>query len=175
MLVTDPWQPLEVFSNHLAIRDATAPCGAAGADGSQKNAELTRYVVSLDRAGRKARQAQGHPQHAGESGSCQIGCQQQHFDLLDGRSWPMYGEHLQRSYRPDKFRTQVGNLLFPQQPGQHRCAPCCWRAFALWCCGAFSSAGSCTQIIFARKKMVELQTILTLTLSSEFTPWSCPR
>ena len=45
VLVTDPKQPLEVFGSHLAIRDGyRALVEQLGADGSQKNAELTRYV-----------------------------------------------------------------------------------------------------------------------------------
>ena len=53
-------------------------------------------------------------------------------------------------------RIQVaGTRCSCSSPGTAQGArPCCWRAFAPWCCGASSAAT--TQIIFARKKMVEL-------------------
>lgn len=84
ILVTNPSQPLEVFNNtHLAIRDGyRALVEQLGADGSQKNAELTRYVVSLIALERKLAKRKDILNMLGERIS-QIGRQQQHFDLLD--------------------------------------------------------------------------------------------
>ncbi|MGL5089944.1 MAG: high frequency lysogenization protein HflD [Aeromonas sobria] len=157
VLVTDPKQPLEVFGSHLAIRDGyRALVEQLGADGSQKNAELTRYVVSLIALDRKLAKRKDILNLLGERIS-QIGRQQQHFDLLDEQIMANMASIYSDLISPIGPRIQVaGTPLFLQQPlVQHKVRALLLagiRACVLW----RQLGGSRTQIIFARKKMVEL-------------------
>ena len=155
--VTNPTQPLEVFGSHLAIRDGyRALVEQLGADGSQKNAELTRYVVSLIALERKLAKRKDILNMLGERIS-QIGRQQQHFDLLDEQILANMASIYSDLISPIGPRIQVaGTPLFLQQPlVQHKVRALLLagiRAVVLW----RQLGGSRTQIIFARKKMVEL-------------------
>ncbi len=157
ILVTNPTQPLEVFGSHLAIRDGyRALVEQLGADGSQKNAELTRYVVSLIALERKLAKRKDILNMLGERIS-QIGRQQQHFDLLDEQTLANMASIYSDLISPIGPRIQVaGTPLFLQQPlVQHKVRALLLagiRAVVLW----RQLGGSRTQIIFARKKMVEL-------------------
>ncbi|MGZ9595370.1 high frequency lysogenization protein HflD [Aeromonas dhakensis] len=157
ILVTDPKQPLDVFGNHLAIRDGyRALVEQLGADGSQKNAELTRYVVSLIALERKLAKRKDILNMLGERIG-QIGRQQQHFDLLDEQILANMASIYSDLISPIGPRIQVaGTPLFLQQPlVQHKVRALLQagiRACVLW----RQLGGSRTQIIFARKKMVEL-------------------
>ncbi|BEJ50222.1 high frequency lysogenization protein HflD [Aeromonas dhakensis] len=157
ILVTDPKQPLDVFGNHLAIRDGyRALVEQLGADGSQKNAELTRYVVSLIALERKLAKRKDILNMLGERIG-QIGRQQQHFDLLDEQILANMASIYSDLISPIGPRIQVaGTPLFLQQPlVQHKVRALLLagiRACVLW----RQLGGSRTQIIFARKKMVEL-------------------
>ncbi|MCJ2367325.1 high frequency lysogenization protein HflD [Aeromonas dhakensis] len=157
ILVTDPKQPLDVFGNHLAIRDGyRALVDQLGADGSQKNAELTRYVVSLIALERKLAKRKDILNMLGERIG-QIGRQQQHFDLLDEQILANMASIYSDLISPIGPRIQVaGTPLFLQQPlVQHKVRALLLagiRACVLW----RQLGGSRTQIIFARKKMVEL-------------------
>lgn len=157
VLVTDPKQPLEVFGSHLAIRDGyRALVEQLGADGSQKNAELTRYVVSLIALERKLAKRKDILNMLGERIG-QIGRQQQHFDLLDEQILANMASIYSDLISPIGPRIQVaGTPLFLQQPlVQHKVRALLLagiRAAVLW----RQLGGSRTQIIFARKKMVEL-------------------
>ena len=157
ILVTNPTQPLEVFGSHLAIRDGyRALVEQLGADGSQKNAELTRYVVSLIALERKVAKRKDILNMLGERIS-QIGRQQQHFDLLDEQILANMASIYSDLISPIGPRIQVaGTPLFLQQPlVQHKVRALLLagiRAVVLW----RQLGGSRTQIIFARKKMVEL-------------------
>ncbi|WFF96765.1 high frequency lysogenization protein HflD [Aeromonas caviae] len=157
ILVTNPTQPLEVFGSHLAIRDGyRALVEQLGADGSQKNAELTRYVVSLIALDRKLAKRKDILNMLGERIS-QIGRQQQHFDLLDEQILANMASIYSDLISPIGPRIQVaGTPLFLQQPlVQHKVRALLLagiRAVVLW----RQLGGSRTQIIFARKKMVEL-------------------
>jgi len=157
ILVTNPTQPLEVFGSHLAIRDGyRALVEQLGADGSQKNAELTRYVVSLIALERKLAKRKDILNMLGERIS-QIGRQQQHFDLLDEQILANMASIYSDLISPIGPRIQVaGTPLFLQQPlVQHKVRALLLagiRAVVLW----RQLSGSRTQIIFARKKMVEL-------------------
>ncbi|BCR28372.1 high frequency lysogenization protein HflD [Aeromonas caviae] len=157
ILVTNPMQPLEVFGSHLAIRDGyRALVEQLGADGSQKNAELTRYVVSLIALERKLAKRKDILNMLGERIS-QIGRQQQHFDLLDEQILANMASIYSDLISPIGPRIQVaGTPLFLQQPlVQHKVRALLLagiRAVVLW----RQLGGSRTQIIFARKKMVEL-------------------
>ncbi|MGL4887110.1 MAG: high frequency lysogenization protein HflD [Aeromonas veronii] len=158
ILVTNPSQPLEVFNNtHLAIRDGyRALVEQLGADGSQKNAELTRYVVSLIALERKLAKRKDILNMLGERIS-QIGRQQQHFDLLDEQILANMASIYSDLISPIGPRIQVaGTPLFLQQPlVQHKVRALLLagiRACVLW----RQLGGSRTQIIFARKRMVEL-------------------
>lgn len=157
ILVTDPKQPLDVFGNHLAIRDGyRALVEQLGADGSQKNAELTRYVVSLIALERKLTKRKDILNMLGERIG-QIGRQQQHFDLLDEQILANMASIYSDLISPIGPRIQVaGTPLFLQQPlVQHKVRALLLagiRACVLW----RQLGGSRTQIIFARKKMVEL-------------------
>ncbi|MCZ0751005.1 MULTISPECIES: high frequency lysogenization protein HflD [Aeromonas] len=157
ILVTDPKQPLDVFGNHLAIRDGyRALVDQLGADGSQKNAELTRYVVSLIALERKLAKRKDILNMLGERIG-QIGRQQQHFDLLDEQILANMASIYSDLISPIGPRIQVaGTPLFLQQPlVQHKVRALLLagiRAVVLW----RQLGGSRTQIIFARKKMVEL-------------------
>ncbi len=157
ILVTNPTQPLEVFGSHLAIRDGyRALVEQLGADGSQKNAELTRYVVSLIALERKLAKRKDILNMLGERIS-QIGRQQQHFDLLDEQILANMASIYSDLISPIGPRIQVaGTPLFLQQPlVQHKVRSLLLagiRAVVLW----RQLGGSRTQIIFARKKMVEL-------------------
>ncbi|MFQ2468140.1 high frequency lysogenization protein HflD [Aeromonas caviae] len=157
ILVTNPTQPLEVFGSHLAIRDGyRALVEQLGADGSQKNAELTRYVVSLIALERKLAKRKDILNMLGERVS-QIGRQQQHFDLLDEQILANMASIYSDLISPIGPRIQVaGTPLFLQQPlVQHKVRALLLagiRAVVLW----RQLGGSRTQIIFARKKMVEL-------------------
>ncbi|MFQ2414247.1 high frequency lysogenization protein HflD [Aeromonas caviae] len=157
ILVTNPTQALEVFGSHLAIRDGyRALVEQLGADGSQKNAELTRYVVSLIALERKLAKRKDILNMLGERIS-QIGRQQQHFDLLDEQILANMASIYSDLISPIGPRIQVaGTPLFLQQPlVQHKVRALLLagiRAVVLW----RQLGGSRTQIIFARKKMVEL-------------------
>ena len=157
ILVTNPTQPLEVFGSHLAIRDGyRALVEQLGADGSQKNAELTRYVVSLIALERKLAKRKDILNMLGERIS-QIGRQQQHFDLLDEQILANMASIYSDLISPIGPRIQIaGTPLFLQQPlVQHKVRALLLagiRAAVLW----RQLGGSRTQIIFARKKMVEL-------------------
>ncbi|BBT67401.1 high frequency lysogenization protein HflD [Aeromonas caviae] len=157
ILVTNPTQPLEVFGSHLAIRDGyRALVEQLGADGSQKNAELTRYVVSLIALERKLAKRKDILNMLGERIS-QIGRQQQHFDLFDEQILANMASIYSDLISPIGPRIQVaGTPLFLQQPlVQHKVRALLLagiRAVVLW----RQLGGSRTQIIFARKKMVEL-------------------
>ncbi|WP_323918482.1 high frequency lysogenization protein HflD [Aeromonas caviae] len=157
ILVTNPTQPLEVFGSHLAIRDGyRALVEQLGADGSQKNAELTRYVVSLIALERKLAKRKDILNMLGERIS-QIGRQQQHFDLLDEQILANMASIYSDLISPIGPRIQVaGTPLFLQQPlVQHKVRALLLagiRAVVLW----RQLGGSRTQLIFARKKMVEL-------------------
>ncbi|MFM5088528.1 high frequency lysogenization protein HflD [Aeromonas caviae] len=157
ILVTNPTQPLEVFGSHLAIRDGyRALVEQLGADGSQKNAELTRYVVSLIALERKLAKRKDILNMLGERIS-QIGRQQQHFDLLDEQILANMASIYSDLISPIGPRIQVaGTPLFLQQPlVQHKVRALLLagiRAVVLW----RQLGGNRTQIIFARKKMVEL-------------------
>ncbi|MGL4716667.1 MAG: high frequency lysogenization protein HflD [Aeromonas sp.] len=157
VLVTNPTQPLEVFGSHLAIRDGyRALVEQLGADGSQKNAELTRYVVSLIALERKLAKRKDILNLLGERIS-QIGRQQQHFDLLDEQILANMASIYSDLISPIGPRIQVaGTPLFLQQSlVQHKVRALLLagiRAVVLW----RQLGGSRTQIIFARKKMVEL-------------------
>ena len=157
ILVTDPKQPLDVFGNHLAIRDGyRALVEQLGADGSQKNAELTRYVVSLIALERKLAKRKDILNMLGERIG-QIGRQQQHFDLRDEQILANMASIYSDLISPIGPRIQVaGTPLFLQQPlVQHKVRALLLagiRACVLW----RQLGGSRTQIIFARKKMVEL-------------------
>lgn len=155
--MTNPKQPLEVFGSHLAIRDGyRALVEQLGADGSQKNAELTRYVVSLIALERKLAKRKDILNMLGERIG-QIGRQQQHFDLLDEQILANMASIYSDLISPIGPRIQVaGTPLFLQQPlVQHKVRALLLagiRAAVLW----RQLGGSRTQIIFARKKMVEL-------------------
>ena len=157
ILVTNPTQPLEVFGSHLAIRDGyRALVEQLGADGSQKNAELTRYVVSLIALERKLAKRKDILNMLGERIS-QIGRQQQHFDLLDEQILANMASIYSDLISPIGPRIQVaGTPLFLQQPLVQLKVRALLlagiRAVVLW----RQLGGSRTQIIFARKKMVEL-------------------
>ena len=152
ILVTNPTQPLEVFGSHLAIRDGyRALVEQLGADGSQKNAELTRYVVSLIALERKLAKRKDILNMLGERIS-QIGRQQQHFDLLDEQILANMASIYSDLISPIGPRIQVaGTPLFLQQPlVQHKVRALLLagiRAVVLW----RQLGGSRTQIIFARK------------------------
>ena len=117
VLVTNPKQPLEVFGSHLAIRDGyRALVEQLGADGSQKNAELTRYVVSLIALERKLAKRKDILNMLGERIG-QIGRQQQHFDLLDEQILANMASIYSDLISPIGPRIQVaGTPLFLQQP-----------------------------------------------------------
>lgn len=157
VLVTNPKLPLEVFGSHLAIRDGyRALVEQLGADGSQKNAELTRYVVSLIALERKLAKRKDILNMLGERIG-QIGRQQQHFDLLDEQILANMANIYSDLISPIGPRIQIaGTPLFLQQPlVQHKVRALLLagiRAVVLW----RQLGGSRTQIIFARKKMVEL-------------------
>ncbi|QFI54311.1 high frequency lysogenization protein HflD [Aeromonas simiae] len=158
VLVTNPSHPLEVYNNtHLAIRDGyRALVEQLGADGSQKNAELTRYVVSLIALERKLAKRRDLLAMLSERIG-QIDRQLQHFDLLDEQVLANMASIYSDLISPIGPRIQVaGTPLYLQQPMvQHKVRALLLagiRAVVLW----RQLGGSRTQIIFARKKMVEL-------------------
>ncbi|KUE81647.1 high frequency lysogenization protein HflD [Aeromonas schubertii] len=158
ILVTNPSQPLEVYNNtHLAIRDGyRALVEQLGADGSQKNAELTRYVVSLIALERKLAKRKDLLGMLSERIG-QIDRQLQHFDLLDEQIVSNMASIYSDLISPIGPRIQVaGTPLYLQQPMvQHKVRALLLagiRAVVLW----RQVGGSRSQIIFARKKMVEL-------------------
>ncbi|MFM5463093.1 high frequency lysogenization protein HflD [Aeromonas simiae] len=158
VLVTNPSHPLEVYNNtHLAIRDGyRALVEQLGADGSQKNAELTRYVVSLIALERKLPKRRDLLAMLSERIG-QIDRQLQHFDLLDEQVLANMASIYSDLISPIGPRIQVaGTPLYLQQPMvQHKVRALLLagiRAVVLW----RQLGGSRTQIIFARKKMVEL-------------------
>jgi high frequency lysogenization protein len=155
-LVTNPTQPLEVFGATWPFATAIAPWWNSWGHGSQKNAELTRYVVSLIALERKLAKRKDILNMLGERIS-QIGRQQQHFDLLDEQILANMASIYSDLISPIGPRIQVaGTPLFLQQPlVQHKVRALLLagiRACVLW----RQLGGSRTQIIFARKKMVEL-------------------
>ena len=158
ILVTNPSHPLEVYNNtHLAIRDGyRALVEQLGADGNQKNAELTRYVVSLIALERKLAKRKDLLGMLSERIG-QIDRQLQHFDLLDEQIVSNMASIYSDLISPIGPRIQVaGTPLYLQQPMvQHKVRALLLagiRAVVLW----RQVGGSRTQIIFARKKMVEL-------------------
>lgn len=158
ILVTNPSHPLEVYNNtHLAIRDGyRALVEQLGADGSQKNAELTRYVVSLIALERKLAKRKDLLGMLSERIG-QIDRQLQHFDLLDEQIVSNMASIYSDLISPIGPRIQVaGTPLYLQQPMvQHKVRALLLagiRAVVLW----RQVGGSRSQIIFARKKMVEL-------------------
>lgn len=156
VLVTNPKQPLEVFGSHLAIRDGYRALVEQLGTSNQKNAELTRYVVSLIALERKLAKRKDILNMLGERIG-QIGRQQQHFDLLDEQILANMASIYSDLISPIGPRIQVaGTPLFLQQPlVQHKVRALLLagiRACVLW----RQLGGSRTQIIFARKKMVEL-------------------
>ncbi|MCH7371275.1 MULTISPECIES: high frequency lysogenization protein HflD [Aeromonas] len=156
VLVTNPKQPLEVFGSHLAIRDGYRALVEQLGTSNQKNAELTRYVVSLIALERKLAKRKDILNMLGERIG-QIGRQQQHFDLLDEQILANMASIYSDLISPIGPRIQIaGTPLFLQQPlVQHKVRALLLagiRACVLW----RQLGGSRTQIIFARKKMVEL-------------------
>ncbi|MEW7864166.1 high frequency lysogenization protein HflD [Aeromonas diversa] len=158
ILVTNPSHPLEVYNNtHLAIRDGyRALVEQLGADGNQKNAELTRYVVSLIALERKLAKRKDLLGMLSERIG-QIDRQLQHFDLLDEQIVSNMASIYSDLISPIGPRIQVaGTPLYLQQPMvQHKVRALLLagiRAVVLW----RQVGGSRTQIIFVRKKMVEL-------------------
>ncbi|WP_310597688.1 high frequency lysogenization protein HflD [Aeromonas aquatica] len=156
VLVTNPKQPLEVFGSHLAIRDGSRALVEQLGTSNQKNAELTRYVVSLIALERKLAKRKDILSMLGERIG-QIGRQQQHFDLLDEQILANMASIYSDLISPIGPRIQIaGTPLFLQQPlVQHKVRALLLagiRACVLW----RQLGGSRTQIIFARKKMVEL-------------------
>ena len=155
VLVTNPKQPLEVFGSHLAIRDGyRALVEQLGADGSQKNAELTRYVVSLVALERKLSNRRDVLNMLGERIS-QVKRQLHHFDLLDEQVLAnlasIYSEHIS----PIGPRIQVaGTPIYLQQPlVQHKVRALLLagiRATVLW----RQVGGRRRHILFSRGKMV---------------------
>lgn len=158
ILITDPTHPLEVYNNtHLAVRDGYRTLvEQLGADGSQKNAELTRYVVSLIALERKLAKRKDILAMLGER-ITQVHRQQAHFDLLDEQILANLASIYSDLISPIGPRIQVaGTPLYLQQSMvQHKVRALLLagiRAVVLW----RQLGGSRTQIIFSRKKMVEL-------------------
>lgn len=158
ILVTDPAHPLEVYNNtHLAIRDGYhALVTQLGANNNPNNVELTRYVVSLIALERKlAKRKEVLHQLSDRIG--QIERQLQHFNLLDEQILANLASIYSDLISPVGPRIQVtGTPLFLQQSiVQHKVRALLLagiRAAVLW----RQLGGSRTQLLFSRKKMIEL-------------------
>ena len=156
ILVTDPKTPEEVLAGHPMRDGYKAIVEQLGNDSANKNAELTRYVVSLVALERKLHGRAETLNILGER-ITQVKRQLHHFELMDDQVLANLASIYSDLISPIGPRIQVaGTPLFLQQPlVQHKVRALLLagiRAVVLW----RQLGGSRTQIIFARKKMVEL-------------------
>jgi high frequency lysogenization protein len=155
ILVTDPKAPQDVFGDATLKEGYTAIVEQLGHGSSPKNAELTRYVVSLVALERKLAGRKDVLNMLAERIS-QVKRQLHHFDLLDEQVLAnlasIYSEHIS----PIGPRIQVaGTPMYLQQPlVQHKVRALLLagiRATVLW----RQVGGRRRHILFSRKKMVE--------------------
>ena len=154
ILVTDPDSPQDVFGESNLKEGYKAIVEQLGHGSSPKNAELTRYVVSLIALERKLSGRRDVLNMLGERIS-QVKRQLHHFDLLDEQVLAnlasIYSEHIS----PIGPRIQVaGTPVYLQQPlVQHKVRALLLagiRATVLW----RQVGGRRRHILFARKKLV---------------------
>ena len=154
ILVTDPESPQDVFGGSNLKEGYKAIVEQLGHGGSPKNAELTRYVVSLIALERKLSGRRDVLNMLGERIS-QVKRQLHHFDLLDEQVLAnlasIYSEHIS----PIGPRIQVaGTPVYLQQPlVQHKVRALLLagiRATVLW----RQVGGRRRHILFSRGKMV---------------------
>ena len=155
ILNTDPKTPEEVLAGHPMLDGYKAIVEQLGNGTAQKNAELTRYVVSLIALERKLSRRQDTLNLLGERIS-QVKRQLHHFDLLDDQVLSnlagIYSDHIS----PIGPRIQIaGNPVYLQQPlVQHKVRALLLaglRSVVLW----RQVGGQRRQILFGRKKMVQ--------------------
>jgi len=154
ILVTDPESPQDVFGGSNLKEGYKAIVEQLGHGSSPKNAELTRYVVSLIALERKLSGRRDVLNMLGERIS-QVKRQLHHFDLLDEQVLAnlasIYSEHIS----PIGPRIQVaGTPVYLQQPlVQHKVRALLLagiRATVLW----RQVGGRRRHILFSRGKMV---------------------
>ena len=154
ILVTDPESPQDVFGGSNLKEGYKAIVAQLGHGSSPKNAELTRYVVSLIALERKLSGRRDVLNMLGERIS-QVKRQLHHFDLLDEQVLAnlasIYSEHIS----PIGPRIQVaGTPVYLQQPlGQHKGRALLLAgipATVLW----RQAGGRRRHILFSRGKMV---------------------
>ena len=154
ILVTDPESPQDVFGEANLKEGYKAIVEQLGHGSSPKNAELTRYVVSLIALERKLSGRRDVLNMLGERIS-QVKRQLHHFDLLDEQVLAnlasIYSEHIS----PIGPRIQVaGTPVYLQQPlVQHKVRALLLagiRATVLW----RQVGGRRRHILFSRGKMV---------------------
>lgn len=154
ILVTDPESPQDVFEEANLKEGYKAIVEQLGHGSSPKNAELTRYVVSLIALERKLSGRRDVLNMLGERIS-QVKRQLHHFDLLDEQVLAnlasIYSEHIS----PIGPRIQVaGTPVYLQQPlVQHKVRALLLagiRATVLW----RQVGGRRRHILFSRGKMV---------------------
>ena len=154
ILVTDPESPQDVFGEAHLKEGYKAIVEQLGHGSSPKNAELTRYVVSLIALERKLSGRRDVLNMLGERIS-QVKRQLHHFDLLDEQVLAnlasIYSEHIS----PIGPRIQVaGTPVYLQQPlVQHKVRALLLagiRATVLW----RQVGGRRRHILFSRGKMV---------------------
>ena len=155
ILVTDPESPQDVFGGSNLKEGYKAIVEQLGHGSSPKNAELTRYVVSLIALERKLSGRRDVLNMLGERIS-QVKRQLHHFDLLDEQVLAnlasIYSEHIS----PIGPRIQVaGTPVYLQQPlVQHKVRALLLagiRATVLW----RQVGGRRRHILFSRRKMVD--------------------
>ena len=155
ILVTDPESPQDVFGDSNLKEGYKAIVEQLGHGSSPKNAELTRYVVSLIALERKLSGRRDVLNMLGERIS-QVKRQLHHFDLLDDQVLSnlagIYSDHIS----PIGPRIQIaGNPVYLQQPlVQHKVRALLLaglRSVVLW----RQVGGQRRQILFGRKKMVQ--------------------
>ena len=154
ILNTDPKTPEEVFPPAMLREGYRAIVEQLGNSSTPKNAELTRYVVSLVALERKLAGRRDVLNMLGERIN-QVKRQLHHFDLLDEQVLAnlasIYSEHIS----PIGPRIQVaGTPIYLQQPlVQHKVRALLLagiRATVLW----RQVGGRRRHILFARKKLV---------------------
>ncbi len=154
ILVTDPETPHDVFTDASLQDGYKAIVEQLGNSSTPKNAELTRYVVSLVALERKLSSRRDVLNMLGERIN-QVKRQLHHFDLLDEQVLAnlasIYSEHIS----PIGPRIQVaGTPIYLQQPlVQHKVRALLLagiRATVLW----RQVGGRRRHILFARKKLV---------------------
>ena len=155
ILITDPKTPEEVLAGHPMRDGYKAIVEQLGNDSANKNAELTRYVVSLVALERKLHGRAETLNILGER-ITQVKRQLHHFELMDDQVLANLASIYSDLISPIGPRIQIaGNPVYLQQPlVQHKVRALLLaglRCAVLW----RQVGGQRRQILFGRKKMVQ--------------------